>query len=113
MFQWVGGIFALVIVAGGLSGGIAWIRADAAGDAVARERQRVAFQNERLQKEEEKRTAGIVASGQQDAMAEDEALAARDREIEAANTKIADLERINETCGTLSLEAVRELNRSR
>lgn len=112
MFTWlnIGGAVAAVLF---LGGAVAWIRADAANDAIRAERQRVAFANERLQKEEEKRTSGIVSAGRQEADAEAEAMAEKDRQLGAANTRIEDLERKNATCGMLSRDAVRELNRLR
>lgn len=88
---------------------IEWMKAD----ILARERARVALASEELQRTEALRAAYIAAQSDREAAELEESMAVKDRELEGANLKIAELEKANTKCGFVSRETVRAINRGR
>lgn len=82
-------------------------------EILTEERARVAQATDKLQRDEAIKAADNAAQSEREASEHEEDMAAKDREVEAANLKIAELERVNSKCGFVSRDTVRNLNRGR
>lgn len=106
VFGWLGMI---VLVAGLSLNGVRWIREE----AVAGLQGKIADETARVEKEAAEKVAAITTQSAPEAEAAKAADAEREQRLEALTLKIAELERTNATCGTISRASVRALNSSR
>jgi len=109
-FAWVAIAFALL---GAVGGGLKWIRADAAADAVAEWKVVADTETTKLQNQEAVRAADNAAQTEREALVAETEAAERERQVEELNARIAELEGKNAKCGFVSRDTVRAINSSR
>jgi uncharacterized protein HemX len=82
-------------------------------EILTEERARVKEASDKLLREEAAKAADNAAESEREAAMHEEAMAAKDHEIDEANLKIVALEKENSKCGFVSRETVRKINSSR
>ena len=106
-------LWLLLGIGAALIAGVAWHEHRVSAfrsEILTQERSRVALETSKLIAAEAVRAADNAAQSERDASVHEADMAAKDRDVEAANLRIASLEKANKKCGYVSRQTIQKIN---